>query len=202
LQRLAGIRMSPEVEAAALEALKAPDPAALRDALHVLRLYGSPQSKGILLRHFREWHEAWVSRAKELESPANRERASIDLAFFEAIGAAQGWLCSEEELLSLQEMCVTETCKERAAGLIRCWKSVQFTIQFAEPVGDEVVERIGMGRYQGVISTMDRLKQKLTQYPRGSVFRLDTSWSDHELADRIYAELKPWAALNGFELRK
>jgi hypothetical protein len=48
--------MSPEVEAAALEALRVPDLGVVRDGIHVLQLYGSSRTNGhvaALRRHHR-----------------------------------------------------------------------------------------------------------------------------------------------------
>jgi hypothetical protein len=202
LRRLAEVRMSPEVEDAALETLNDPNPSVIRNALYVLQRYGSSKTKKPLLRHFRRWHDAWKPRAKELQNPENREQASMDRAYFTSIGAAQGWLCSKKDLQALGELCVTKPCKDHAAETINYWMHMELMIQFSAPVGEEVVGRIGIAHYSGVIGTMDRLKQKMAQYPKGSVFTLDARFEEHEMVEHIYDELKPWAAEHAFDLRK
>ena len=202
LRRLAPIRMSAEVEEVALDALKAPDAGIAQDALYVLQLYGSPQTREPLLGRFREWHDAWLSRAKELDNPENRERASMDLSYFTTIAAAQGWVCSKEDLRALKDLCVTENCKEEATRLIDGRRSTWFMIGFDAPVGNQVAERVWMDGYSGVIGTMGRLKQKMAQYPKGSVFKLDTRFKERALAESFYGELKPWAVERGFDLQR
>jgi hypothetical protein len=199
LSRLADIRMSPEVEAVALEQL---DTAAnVQDALLALQRHASPQAKPVILSHYEQWHAAWISTPSGLELPQNRDLATVDLAYFYTLSGPMGWLPSDEELSAYQQLCVIRRCLEAAGGWIDWLRSSRFTIRYDAPYGDRTADRFSIAAYREVIGTLDRLKQKLSQYPKGTVFHLDTRGKDREAAVRIYRELKAWAQSSGFDVQ-
>jgi hypothetical protein len=201
LRRLAELRMSPEVEQTALAALDDPRPTVTEEALYVLRSYGSADSRKPLLEHFQQWHELWNGRAKFLDTPEGYPQARRESAYLEALGNAQGWLTSLDEWRSLRELCVTDTCKELSREFIDGFAVRQNSIiGIAEPVGDEFTERFGIEPGVSGSGSMDRLKQKMSQYPKGFQFRLDVRNKQQARVQRIYTELEAWTTEHGFEL--
>jgi hypothetical protein len=55
-----------------------------------------------------------------------------------------------------------------------------------EPVGDEIAERFIPG------GTMERLEQKMTEYPRGTLFEIDARPKEYFAVHRFFDESRPW----------
>jgi hypothetical protein len=203
LRGLAELRMLPAIEDAAVAALDHADADVVENALYVLERYGSASSRNAVLQHFRRWHDAWAPRAKELEGAAYRKQVDLEGAYLRAAGTAQGWLTSKEELQALRELCVTNGCRQQVDGTINyrsgSWNGSGTLIRMASPVGDQIAERFDVDDYP--VGSMDRLKQKMAQYPKGTRFQLDGRIEEPGRVRRIYEEIQPWAAEHGFDLR-
>jgi len=197
LLRLADLRMSSEVETAAIAALDDQDPQVVQEALRVLQRHGSVSAKQPIWDHFRRWHEnlQGIGAAALIDPETQR----FEGAYFEAAGTAQAWLTSPEELRTLGAFCATLGCKQNADQAAFYTTQVQFTIGFAGPDWEETTEHFGLGRY--TVGSMDRLKEKMLQYPRGTEFRLDARSRQQRSVQRIFGVLKPWAVDHGFDLR-
>ena len=196
LSRLADVRMSPEVESAAIAALDDKDARVVQEALRVLQRHGSVSAKQTIWDHFRRWHENQerIGTAASIDP----ETQGFEGAYFDAASSAQAWLTSPEELRALGAFCTTLNCKQNAEQAAIYTTQVQFTIGFAGPYGEETTEHFGLGRYP--VGSMDRLKQKMLQYPRGTEFLLDARSRQQRSVQRIFGELKPWAVDHGFDL--
>lgn len=194
LQRLATIHMSPEVEQAAIAALNDSDPSVAQEALIVLKEDGSADCKAAILHSFRQWHQQWEERAKDLNTAANA-RWRIDGAYFHTLAFAQAWLSSKEDLETLRDLCLTESCKQEANSAL-IWRSQEYVmIAVVDPVGDEIAERYMPG------GTFERLKQKMAQYPKGTLFQIDARFKDYDAVQRFFAELEPWTISHGYLLQ-
>ncbi len=194
LQRLAIIRMSPEVERAAIAALDDSDPAVVQDALVVLKEYGSIACKPAIFRAFHRWHQQWEARAKDLDTPEDA-RWRLDGAYFYAVASAQAWLSSDQDLAALRDLCLTESCKQSANSALVGLSQKYVMIAVVEPVGDEIAERFVPG------GTMERMKQKMAQYPRGTLFYVDARFNGYDAVQRLFNELRPWTSDHGYLLQ-
>jgi hypothetical protein len=194
LQRLATIRMSPEVEQAAIAALNDSDPAVVREAWNVLGEYGSADSKAAILRAFRQWHQHWDGRGKDLDTPGNARR-QIDGEYFRAVAFAQGRLRSEQDPETLRDLCLTQSCSQVAnsARIERSQKYVMVAV--IEPVGAEIADRFMPG------GTIERLEQKMAEYPRGTLFQIDARSRGYDAVQRFFNELRPWTSDHEYLLR-
>lgn len=194
IQRLANIRMSPEVEQAAIAAVNDSDPSVAQEALIVLKDNGSADCKAVILHLFRQWHQQWEEQAKDLNTPANARR-QMDGAYFHALAFAQAWLSSKEDLETLRDLCLTESCKQEANSAL-IWRSQEYVmIAVVDPVGDEFAERFMPG------GTFERLQQKMAQYPKGTLFQIDARFKDYDAIQRFFTELEPWTASHGYLLQ-
>ncbi len=194
IQRLAGIRMSPEVEQAAIAALNDSDLSVAHEALNVLREDGSADCKAAILRSFRQWHQQWEGRAKDLNTPAN-VKWQLDEAYYGALAFAQGWVSSKEELEALRDLCLSEACKQEADSALIYRPQTYVMIAVVEPAGDEFSERFMPG------GTMERMQQKMAQYPKGTLFQIDGRFAAYDSVQRFFNELKPWTADHGYLLQ-
>jgi hypothetical protein len=194
LQRLATIRMSPEVEQAAIAALNDSDSSVVLEALNVLKDYGSADCKSAILRAFSQWHKQWEARAKDLDMPENA-RWQIDGAYFSAAALAQAWLSSEQDFEALRDLCLTQSCKQAANSTLVERSQKYVMIAVVEPVGDEIVERFMPG------GTMERLEQKMAEYPRDTLFQIDARFKEYDAVQRFFNELRPWTSDHGYLLQ-
>ena len=194
LQRLATVRMSPEVEQAAIAALNDSESAVVREALDVLKEYGSADCKSAMLRAFRQWHQQWDGRAKHLDAPENASWR-IDDAYFRAVAFAQAWFSSEQDFKALSELCLTQSCSEAASSALTEWSQKYVMIGVIEPVGEEIAERYMPG------GSMERLEQKMAEYPLGTLFKIDARSTEYVAAQRFFNELRPWTLSHGYLLQ-
>ena len=65
---------------------------------------------------------------------------------------------------------------------------------------NEVGNRFSVGQYGNIVG-IDQLKQKLAQYPKGTVFIARSEFGGYAQLQNVYTVLRPWAAMHGFELR-
>jgi hypothetical protein len=195
LPRLAKVRMSAEVEAAALAALSHSDPEIVRSALETLRYHGSAKTKPAILQHFRQWRE----RAPELDRSKYPERVLED-SYLKAIVSAQSWINSITELTAVREICITASCKAEVDQVVNHERSPVRMIGVFGPRGpNEFQEHYGVGLYHR-IDTLELVKRKIQQYPRGSAFSLDSRSADADLVERTHKLLQPFASQNGYQL--
>lgn len=159
------------------------------------------KAKDPLWQHFRIWSAAWQPRAKALELPDERQQVATEGAYFETLSAPYGWITSVEDLRTLRTLCVSRQCVENADRAINYWPQGALQIIVSEPQGDEFNEKVGIANYFSVIGTVDRLKNKMSQYPKGSIFTIESSYNSRNTVQRIYDELKPWVAEQDFGLQ-
>lgn len=161
----------------------------------MLKNYGSADCKSAILRAFRRWHQQWETRAKDLDTPESAGWR-IDDAYFNAVVFAQAWLGSEEDLEALRNLCLTESCKQEAANSALVERSQKYVmIAVVEPMGDEIGEQFMPG------GTIERLKQKMAEYPKGTLFQIDARSEGYDAVQRFFNELRPWTSDHGYLLR-
>ena len=201
LQYLAAATSAPQVEQAALNALDSPNPQMVSDAFRVLQRYGSINSKPVLLHHFRDWNKKWKSHPEAFQTRGSSSPINDERRFLEALTSSQMWLASPEEIAALSNLCVTKDCKQRAEQLADWAKQSPVKIEVEEPVFEnEVGNRFSVGQYGNIVG-IDQLKQKLAQYPKGTVFIARSEFGGYAQLQNVYTVLRPWAAMHGFELR-
>ena len=202
LRYLAEATSAPQVEHAALNALDSPNPQMASDAFSVLQRYGSINSKLVLLDHFRDWNKKWKSHPEAFEAQGSPNPMNQERLFLEALTSPQLWLASPEEIAALANLCVTKECKQRVGQLADWAKQSPVRIEVEEPVFDnDIGDRFSVGQYGNIVG-IDRLKQKLAQYPKGTVFITRSEFGGYAELQNVYDVLYPWASINGFELHQ
>lgn len=64
-----------------------------------------------------------------------------------------------------------------------------------EPVGAEIADRFMPG------GTIERLEQKMAEYPRGTLFQIDARSKGYDAVQRFFNELRPWTSDHEYLLR-
>jgi hypothetical protein len=201
LTYLAEASKSPEVEREALSALDSPNPQMVSDAFSVLQRYGSVKSKPVLLDHFRNWSNKWQSHPEAFNRQGSSDPVYDEGRYLEALATPQMWLASPEEIAALANLCITKEFKQRAEQLANVAKQSPVNIDVEEPVFESEFGNVfSVGQY-GRIVGIDQVKQKLAQYPKGTVFIAKSEFGGYGQLQNAYEVLRPWAAALGFEVR-
>ena len=201
LPRLAPVRWSSEVQGAALAALDDSRPPVNEEALLVLQCYGLADSRESILRHFRQWHGAWVNRAQDVGNGAGGEQTRIETDYVNALGRAQAWLTTGTEWQLLRDLCVTNYCRQWTLQSMSNVGTAPTSVMFGfrDPSFSGLTEEFTLGSCPA--NSMDRLKEKMAQYPKGTIFQLDARDKQPHQVKRIYDQLAPWVSSHGYKLQ-
>lgn len=161
-----------EVEPGILARLNGPDLNRARQAGETLAKFGSAQAEKAMWERIRSFHARWEERAQELAyRPGMARDANEALGFqfglVEAIGKAQAWLLTNEEITALENLTLGQ---ERDNVKQWHWSSpVDLNISI---FGDQMQASVN-NQYNCV--DLGSLRDKLAQYPSGTIFRLTIS---------------------------
>ena len=193
-------QMAPEIEQEAVAHLDDPDVEVAASAVATLRRYGSAEAEQPLWDRLRKWHSAWANRPSELPDGygpglKNGLETALELALMEALGTGQGWFAGPEKLAKLASLCVSPGGCQNAQGL-----SAQYS---ATPVitvlpGYEGHYSATVNQYH--LDSLDSLKQKLIQFPKGTVFEW-TFTDDAKDGAPILAQIQALLAEHGMTIR-
>jgi hypothetical protein len=149
-----------------------------RQAAETLAKYGSAQAEKVMWERLRRFNQQWSKRGNELairpgmRSDAN-EAVSFQFGLVEAIGKAQAWLLTNEEITELENLTLGQ---ERDNVKQWHWTSpVNLSVSF---FGEKIMASIN----QYSAADLTSLKAKLAQYPAGTKFWLNILGSPDRVA--------------------
>ncbi len=200
LKDVAELHMSPEVEEVATAALDNADSAVVSQAASVLADYGSADAEKALWRRLEKWNEeATQTRSAEVtEQKLTADQEKIEKELRQALTSAQAWLSDPEKLKRVRDLCLTEESRAEVDRMITGWDP-QIYVAF-NSYDDETL-RLGVANYQP--KSLNALKKKLLQFPKGTVFKFKTTVSrgDESKADEVFQQLKTYLEGHGMKLR-
>ena len=184
-----------EVEPGIIASLNGPDLNRARQAGETLAKYGSKQAQNAMWERLRKFSEQWAARGTELDMrPGIRNDANEAVGFqfglVEAIGKAQAWLLTDEQITELENLTLGQ---ERDNVKQWHWKSpgdLSVTL-----VGNQMVASIN--QYSAL--DVSFLKAKLAQYPRGTTFQLNIYGPPDRVAP-VRAAIAEAAAEHGLDV--
>jgi len=185
-----------EVEPGIVARLNGLDLNRARQAAEALAKYGSLQAENALWDRLRRFHAQWADRGNELAprpgSPSDANEAmGFQFGLVEAIGRAQAWLLTNEQITDLENLTLGQ---ERDNVKRWRWSSpVDLNISF---FGEQVQATIN-SQYTAVDLTS--LRGKLAQYPSGTKFMVNGFGSPERMAP-VLAVISDIAAEYGFHL--
>lgn len=201
LTEAAGLHMSQELERAAVASLDDPDPALAANASGMLGAYGSAEARGALLRRFERWHDDWAGREKELnaqnESDPLAAQSRTEEALLRALTSSPAWLADREMLEKLRLLCVTKNCLREAESALRQFGTA-ITVYFN--LLDGSVSSAALAQYN--VMPWERLKEKVTQFPKGTTFTWTSDSPGTEAEARAFSELKEHLEKAGMKLTR
>ena len=203
LRDTARLRMTPGLESLMIAALDDEHPRVVQNAIEALGEFGSAAALPTLRSHFDSWQRVWHERANELRftqlAPADEPGAanrSIEMEYLRALAAGRGWLSDSGEIAALREWCVTDGCRSNADRFFQQAGDTTIEISRFEAF-DDLTAQIAQYR----IDSLPALTRKLSQYPRGTSFRLRMTDGDATQKRTLTAELRAWATKQGFVVR-
>ena len=200
LKDVAELHMSAEVEEVATAALDSEDSEVVSQAASVLADYGSADAEKALWQRFEKWNEeATQTRSAETgEEKLTDDQVKIEKALREALTSGQAWLSDPEKLKRVRELCLTEKSRAELDYMITSWDP-QIYVAFNSLVDKPYT--LGVANYEP--KSLDALKQKLLQFPKGTVFKFKTSVGrgDKSVADDMFQQLKTYLEEHGMKLR-
>ena len=202
---VARLRAPGELEEIATASLDDDDPEVVAHAALVLQQFGSADAEKAVWRRFEKWHEAMQSRSEELRKqnagvPAFGAgelsgQAMIEQQLRDALVQGQAWLADPEKLKRVRELCFTDASREELDGLIDNWRR-EITILLnadGEPVS------LGVAHYH--LPSIELLKQKLVQFPGGTVFKWRAvSGNNQAKSQQFFQQLKTYVEDHGMKL--
>ena len=199
LERVADLHMSKEVEAAAVVALEAQDAEVVSKAALTLAKHGRAESEELLWKRFEKLHETYSSSAEGAqEQKLNDDQEKIEKALIEALTHGQSWIMDPEKLKRVRDLCLTDKRREEVDRMVSGWRAfvnVGLNI-YGEP------HHFNVAHYS--FESMDLMKQKLLQFPKGTVIEFlppRERNSDPAIED-LFQQLKSYLEENGLSLKR
>ena len=172
LLSLSRIYPSAELETVAIEALDQNDPVLASDGANTLARIGSAAAEGLLWKRLERWTADWRDRSVELygsrRADVHDDTHLHDLVLGdrlrEALMTAQAWCFDPPRRQRMFDLCFTDGCRSWLAPARREPPVVRVRVlkQMYHPPGIEVAN------YQP--GTLDRFRDKISQFPAGTVF--------------------------------
>jgi hypothetical protein len=167
-------------------------------AAEMLAKFGGPKAKAAMFERLRDFHEKWADREKDFAFRANMTRElseamSLQSRLMESLGRAGSWILTNEELNELEKLIIGSQ-----RDMIKSWRwqSPIHIGSFPQFRDQDPIFTVGSSYNT---QNLQDLCDKLTQFPKGTVFRFQTSNSDDRIAAAIRI-IKDFAAAHGLTL--
>jgi len=201
LTEVAALRQDSLLEEIAIKSLDDEDPEVAGNAAAYLGRYGSATAEGPLWAHLTEWTAKWQEREAEFryvpgENNAKVWQRNLGASLIQAIGTGQSWLADEEKLGRLRQLAVGDNGRQQIDSMLSNWEKGRRSISYWR-VGDRLHYRV----LQYETDSLDRLKEKLAQFPSGSEFNWGGG-SPAENGEQALKEVTEFLASHGMKLNK
>jgi hypothetical protein len=196
------LHASPELEKLAIEFLDDDDPEVVIDAATMLGQYGSAEAEEALWRRFEKWHREWGGREQELNADYHSDNTTqlqtgLEQALRMALSDSPAWLADLKKLERLRSLCVTQNERQQVDKLVQ-WYGGEISISFFP--AEDAWGSAQVAHY--TLRSLPALKQKLAQFPKGTVFKWATfneSQLDEE-KEKLFRELESFLGERGARL--
>lgn len=197
LRSVAKLHMSAEVEEVATAALDDEDYQVVLQAAKVLAEYGSAEAEKALWRRMEKWHE--LNRSKQTVEELGPDQVAIEAALREALTSGHAWLSDPEKLKRLRELCLTGTRRNEVDEKIRGWNN-----QIHVSLNSHGDESITIWVANCELRSLDSLKAKLLQFPKGTVFKYKTAArrGDEDQSEEVFQQIKNFVKEHGMDLER
>ena len=199
LPKLGKLQNDPVLEDLAIRALDDGDPGVVANAAAYLGEFGDAAAEPALWSHLTAWYGRWAGHEADLRPSPNQNtdgayQASAGTSMIQALATGKSWLADEPKLHRLVQLSVGTEQHRTAEGWLNMWlrpHAIQF-IPYEKPAFQIV---------QYNPSSLQAAKEKLLQFPAGTVFQWSALTPD-ERAGKLYQELSGFAAGHGMKITR
>lgn len=196
LPELARLHNDPLLQEAAIKSLEDPDPEVVQGAASYLRSYGSASAEDVLWARLTAWSALWKGRESEFAYVPNGPMEGIHQTglgqnLLQALATGHGWLADETKLRRLVDLSVGDEQRRQAFAWMESWRKKPREVVFVDENTFQVAQ------YQE--DSMERLKEKLSQFPRGSSFVWVDAMQDVRRQE-VFQEIGQFASEKGFRM--
>ena len=199
LPQLGKLQNDPVLQDVAIRALDDADPQVVASAAAYLGEFGSAAAEPALWSHLTAWCGRWAGHEADLRYIPNQNTDGVHQAdaganMMQALATGKSWLADEPKLRRLIQLSVGTEQHRTAEGWLNLWlrpHAIQF-IAYEKPAFQIV---------QYNPSSLQAAKEKLLQFPAGTVFQWSVLTPD-ERAGKLYQELSSFAAEHGMKITR
>ena len=159
---------SAELESVAISHLDDPDLEVATEAATLLGQRGSPAAEAPLWDRLEQWHAKWKTRGLPVDLFKSHEERSLAYALIDAIARSPAWLVERPQIERLRELSVGSQIADWVRSLMRVRDSAGRITLGIRYDGEEHPE-FTVAQY--TLPTLDAVRSKLAQFPRGTAFR-------------------------------
>jgi hypothetical protein len=194
---IGALQNGPVLEELAGRSLSDPDPEVANNAVNYLGKYGSADAEQPLWNRYEARSREWSGRAAELRFvPAGENPhvwdANLGQSLARALASGTAWLSDESKLRRIQALGVGANIQQETEQALQAWLKRPFNITYDATSPPSFT----LAQYNQL--SLDSLKKKLAQFPKGTKFVLppaDPNPSPEE--EKVREEIFRFAEKNG-----
>ena len=202
---IGALHADPIIERLAIRSLSDPDPEVASNAASYLGSYGSAGAEQPLWQRYEDWSREWTGRDKELryiyggENP-NVLQKGLGENLARSLATGIGWLSDEAKIRRIKELGVGPDIAQSMDGLMKACSQRPLTIRFTQTNFLPAPYSFNVAQYD--LHSLEALKTKLGQFPRGTAFVWSPSESPPSVeAENFFKELSEFATQQGIRLQ-
>jgi hypothetical protein len=158
--------------------------------------FGSARAEARLWQRLTELQQQWKGREPEFQTRSGNDPFSeprrLESALLEALATSPSWLADKESLTRMLALCIS---RDGRRSVTQWLEQLDTSITY---FGRGGTDNFMIAQYATL--TVDQLKAKLIQFPRGTAF----TWSSDQSAnnDKVFAEFKSFVEKYGMKLTR
>jgi len=193
---IGALQNGPVLEELAGRSLSDPDPQVANNAVNYLGKYGSADAEQPLWNRYEAWSREWSGRATELRFvPAGENPhvwdANLGQSLARALASGGAWLSDESKLRRIQALGVGANIQQETEQALQAWLKRPFTITYVATSPPS----FNVAQYNQL--SLDSLKKKLAQFPKGTKFVLLLDPNPSPAEQKVREEIFQFAEKNG-----
>jgi hypothetical protein len=196
------LHSDPVLEQIAYRSLWDDDAQVAANAASFLGQFGSAAAEEHLWERFERWSNEWHGREAELkflfgEQNPNQEQAGLGRNLAQSLATGQAWLADGTKLQKITQFSVQQDMRQQYEHMSDAWKENWSIACFGSLGG--APSHCAILQYTDL--SFERLKEKLSQFPRGSAFKwFDSVQPKGSNQDALYNDLSRFLGEHGMTL--
>ncbi|PWT87769.1 MAG: hypothetical protein C5B55_14255 [Blastocatellia bacterium] len=200
-QIVSQIHYDPVLEDIGIRSLDDSDPEVAMTAATMLGQFGSQAAESALWRRFETWSQRWVGHESELDltlgdrSDERRYQLGLGQTLVQAIATGRSWFSDKSKLDRLTGMSDVRQVRAYVETDLAQWEKPAFTISLNFSFNQFHAD---VAQYE--LHSLDDLKNKLVQFPRGSNFMFSVPTGGSSNNESTVAEIRDFLTQHGFTI--